>query len=157
MDTISGYLGADHTRCDNLFAQLEACVGAGKWNQADSDLERFDQSLERHFGMEEDILFPAFEQATNSTAGPTAMMRKEHALIREIVSRVARAIDLRDANDFFDHADTLRIMTQQHNLKEEGILYGMTDRILAGRQDEIIEAMRAVTGLGASSISNLVA
>lgn len=143
MDTISRYLSADHARCDALFAQLETSVGAGHWKQAETEAECFQQALERHFRMEESVLFPVFEQATDNRNGPTGVMRTEHQHIRIILSRLSEAVGQRDADDFFGHADTLRIMTHQHNLKEESILYVMTDRVLAGRQDQIIDAMSA--------------
>lgn len=147
MDTISRYLGADHTRCDALFEELEASVSATEWQQAETRFACFHQALERHFGMEEGVLFPAFEQAIGSSAGPTGVMRMEHQHVRGIVSRVSYAVEQRDANDFFDHADTLRIMVQQHNLKEESILYGMVDRALSGRQGQIIDAMATIAPL----------
>jgi hemerythrin-like domain-containing protein len=154
MDTISRYLSADHARCDALFAQLETSVGAGHWKQAETGAEGFHQALERHFRMEEDVLFPAFEQATKSSTGPTGVMRTEHQHIRIILSRLSDAVGQCDTNDFFGHADTLRIMMHQHNLKEESILYVMTDRVLAGRQDQIIDAMDAAGEVGVLDTSN---
>ena len=141
MATISAYLGTDHSRCDGLFEELDAAVGSAQWALANFSVEEFSQALEQHFSMEENVLFLAFEKATGNHAGPTSVMRLEHQHLRGIMSRLAESIALRDAEEFFGHADTLRIMMQQHNLKEETVLYVMTDRILAGRQAEIIGAM----------------
>ena len=147
MDTIGSYMGADHARCDALLEQLEARASAGKWVQAETDFRRFEQLIERHFGMEENILFPAFEQATLNSTGPTSVMRMEHGHIRGIISRMASAVQQRDTDDLFGHADTLRIMVQQHNLKEESILYLMADRVLADRRQELIDAMDVLVAM----------
>jgi hemerythrin-like domain-containing protein len=142
---ILGYMESDHQRCDAFFAQLEGHIERREWERADFSLRCFKDTLERHLAREETILFPAFEEATGgSSEGPTSVMRVEHKYIRAIVSRVCDSVGQRDENDFFGHAEILRNMLQQHNLKEESILYAMIDRILSGRQDEIIDAMDAV-------------
>lgn len=156
MGTILGYMESDHKRCDALFAQLETSIDQKQWDQAMSDMRGFNRALERHLAMEEGVLFPAFEETTGSSAGPTSVMRNEHQYIREIVSRLTDAVEQRDADDFFGHADTLRIMMQQHNLKEESMLYVMADRILSGRQDEIIDAMAALEMINALGVNNLI-
>lgn len=142
MHTISDFLGTDHTRCDELFAQLEHVVIQAKWEEAQTACESFKRAMERHFGMEEAVLFVAFEQATGNSAGPTSVMRMEHRQLRDLTSLLSEAVSQHDADAFYGHADTLRIMMHQHNLKEESILYLMTDRILSDRRDEIIDAMR---------------
>jgi hypothetical protein len=37
-----------------------------------------------------------------------------------------------DAQEAMDIGDTLLMMTQQHNVKEEGMLYPMAENMLAG-------------------------
>lgn len=142
MHTISDFLGTDHTRCDELFAQLELVVIQTNWDEAKSTCEKFERAMERHFGMEEAVLFVAFEEATGNSAGPTSVMRMEHRHLRDLMRLLSEAVSQHDADAFFGHADTLRIMLHQHNMKEESILYLMTDRILSDRHDEIIGAMR---------------
>lgn len=145
METISSYMGSDHQSCDALFAQVEARIDAKNWAQAEMAFISFYQALERHFSMEEEVLFPAFEKATGSNNGPTSIMRNEHQQLRAIASLLNGSVLQQDSNDFFDHADTLRIMMEQHNLKEETILYGMTDRVLFDQRAAIIYAMAEIT------------
>lgn len=149
MDTISSFMSSDHTRCDELFAQLELIVTQGKWEEAEATCQGFEREMERHFAMEEAVLFVAFEQATGNSAGPTSVMRMEHGHIRDIIAHIREAVGSHDANGFFGHADTLRIMLHQHNMKEESILYVMTDRVLSDRRDEVISAMNELSTVGA--------
>jgi len=144
METITDYLGNDHKRCDDMFAEAETCVGDNRWAEADALLKAFNDALEHHFAMEERVLFLAFEQAIGSSEGPTAVMRMEHRQIRAITAMLQEALAKRDADAFFGCSETLNTMLQQHNMKEESILYLMTDRVLSGRQDEIISAMRDI-------------
>jgi hemerythrin-like domain-containing protein len=144
MNTITSYLGSDHKRCDDLFADTETCVADQRWPDAENLLKGFNDALEHHFSMEEKVLFLAFEQAIGSSEGPTAVMRMEHKQIRAILAMLHEALGERNADAFFGCSETLNTMLQQHNMKEESILYLMSDRMLSGRQDEIIGAMRDI-------------
>ncbi|WP_025917510.1 hemerythrin domain-containing protein, partial [Herminiimonas sp. CN] len=103
--------------------------------------QRFSEAQLRHLAMEETILFPAFEKATDSTDGPTNVMRSEHKQILGIMEQMDDAIARLEASNFFGHAETLNIMLQQHNMKEESMLYPMTDKALSAKCHEIIDAM----------------
>lgn len=141
MTSITEYMGSDHKRCDDLFASAETHVSKNRWDEAEADLSAFGAALEKHLAMEEKVLFPAFEQATGSTQGPTTVMRMEHEQMRSILAMLRESLNQRDEDNFFGHSETLNTMMQQHNMKEESILYVMTDRVLAGRQEDIISAM----------------
>jgi len=142
METISRHLGTDHKRCDDFFAQAETAVAATRWTDAEMAMNAFVEALEQHFAMEEQVLFPAFEEAVGSREGPTAVMRMEHRQMREVISAMNECLGARDADGFLGYSETLNTLMQQHNMKEESILYPMTDRVLNGRQEEIIDAMR---------------
>lgn len=145
MDTLSSYLEGDHARCDALYVAAVACVAAGDWDQAARSLRRFAQAQERHIAMEEQVVFVAFEKATGSDDAPTHVLRREHRQFDTIVQRLGEAIAHRRLGDFADHADTLRIMQQQHNIKEEHMLYPMADRVLRGQRGALLAAMQAIS------------
>ena len=149
METISSYLAGEHTRCDALFDQAQVCVLAAQWPEAALAFERFELALDRHLAMEETIVFPAFEHAMGGAAGPTGVMRKEHLQIRGVVQRLNESIGHRQANVFFDHADTFRILLHQHSEKEEGVLYPMAERVLCSSQDQLIASMKSLAAMHA--------
>lgn len=124
------FFTADHRACDELWAAVEAAVDRDDRAAAHAAFARFDAATRRHLDMEEQVLFPAFEQATGMTMGPTQVMRHEHAQMRGLLDQMARAAD-RDLDAMVEYGDTLLMLTQQHNLKEEGVLYPMTEANLA--------------------------
>jgi len=91
--------------------------------------------------MEEQVLFPAFEQKTGSTEGPTEIMRNEHRQIRAIIEMLMKSLALQEKDEYLGHSETMNIMIQQHNMKEENILYPMTDQLLGKIQPDMIDAM----------------
>ncbi len=124
-----------HKHCDELFADAEAEGLRGDWGASAASFTRFRDELEAHFATEEQVLFPAFEAATGMSGGPTQMMRFEHAQMRELIEQMQAALDRRGRDAFAGAAETLLVMLQQHNMKEENILYPMCDRTLAATVD----------------------
>ncbi|BCB27679.1 hypothetical protein SKTS_25650 [Sulfurimicrobium lacus] len=145
MTTISDFLAPDHQRCDNLFAVAEAAAAHGDWDNAAREFSLFHDALLHHFAMEEEVMFPAFEARTGMTQGPTSMMRSEHRQMTDLLNQMADAMARKDSNSFLGDADTLLIIMQQHNMKEEQMLYQMADQALAGELDEVVGRMRALT------------
>jgi hemerythrin-like domain-containing protein len=143
MDTISSYMTDDHHRCDELFAQAESAASGQDWSAIATDLQAFLDSMAKHFKMEEEVLFPAFEQRTGMSMGPTQVMRMEHEQMRELFQAMADAVGNQDKDEFLGQAETLLVMMQQHNMKEEQILYRMADQMLAGELEEVLQRMRA--------------
>ncbi|QGZ38007.1 hemerythrin HHE cation binding domain-containing protein [Pseudoduganella flava] len=141
MSTLHAYLAGDHRACDEEYGWAESRVVCGDWPNAKQAFGGFVRHLEHHLEQEERILFPAIERATGSTMGPTAVMRSEHDHMRAIVRTMMEAIDARDATEFFEYADSLRMLMHQHNLKEESILYPMAERLLGDGAGAVLAAI----------------
>ena len=143
MSTIKEYLSADHERCDGLFASMEDAV-ANDIESAKEAYELFAGETERHFQMEERVMFLEFEQKTGMTQGPTAMMRQEHTQMRSLIKEMGAAIEAKDKDKFFGNSETLMILMQQHNMKEEQMLYTMAQQHLSAESDRIIDMMQSM-------------
>jgi DUF438 domain-containing protein len=70
--------------------------------------------------------------------GPTQVMRLEHAQMRTLLDDAADALNAGNADDYLGQADTLLIMMQQHNMKEESILYPMCDQHLVAELPQVL-------------------
>ncbi|MCW8963436.1 MAG: hemerythrin domain-containing protein [Gammaproteobacteria bacterium] len=138
METITHTMQHDHRRCDDLFVSAEELIANKQWDEGGNTFRNFQNALEHHFRMEEQVLFPEFEKQSGSTAGPTQVMRSEHEQMRELVSDMAAAVELQNQDDYLGLSETLLIMMQQHNAKEENILYPMTDQVLAPQLPDLL-------------------
>jgi len=128
MSAIPEYLTSKHRECDQLFIEAEAAVAKLDWQLAQDALTAFVKELESHLQAEENILFPKFEQATGMTSGPTVVMRGEHQQMRKLVEDLLAAISKQHKDDFLGLSETLLILMQQHNMKEEMMLYPMSQQ-----------------------------
>jgi iron-sulfur cluster repair protein YtfE (RIC family) len=86
--------------------------------------------MEDHFRFEEETLFPPLESASPMASGPTGVMRGEHLQMRRLLAELTEAARARDAGECLGLLETLHLVVQQHNAKEEAILYPMADRAL---------------------------
>ena len=140
MSTIKEFLTSDHSRCDGLFADMEE-KAQGSLEDARESAKEFIFQTERHFQMEERVMFAEFETKTGMTEGPTAMMRHEHGQVRLLMKQMLEAIDNGDKDRFFGTTETLMILLQQHNMKEEQMLYPMAQQHLNTESDRIVDMM----------------
>jgi len=143
MSTIKEFLTQDHSRCDEFFAMME-----DKANKSLSDAkeayEEFAAATERHFQMEERVMFAEFETKTGMTQGPTAMMRHEHSQMRNLITQMSEALEADDKDKFFGLSETLMILMQQHNMKEEQMLYTMAQQHLSADSPRIVDMMESM-------------
>lgn len=124
---ITPFFTDDHRACDEAWARVEALIDDDDHDGARAAFRAFDTVTRRHLDLEEQILFPSFEEVTGATGGPTFMMRLEHERMRGLLDQMAAAKDLEALGNL---GDTLLMLTQQHNVKEESFLYPLADRAL---------------------------
>ena len=145
MATIVEFMTAAHRRCDEGLASAEEAVSKGSWIDASERWAGFTAEMTLHFAREEGVLFPSFEDATGLTEGPTAVMRMEHEQMRNMFSQLTEAVDEQDGSRFLGLSETLMVLVQQHNMKEEQMLYPMCDRALTDT-GRIISEIETIVG-----------
>lgn len=127
----------DHRHCDDMFAAVETALRKSQIGVAQTAFLQFQEAMLKHFSTEEELLFPAFEEKTGMTMGPTRVMRMEHQQMRDLLAEANEALQTGNCDDYAGYAETLLIMMQQHNLKEENVLYPMCDTHLENDWDRL--------------------
>lgn len=141
-ENIKTYLTKDHRDCDEQFANMENAVASENWTDAKKEFESFVNDLLTHFDMEEKIMFPAFEAKTGMMGGPTQVMRMEHEQMKNVINQMKDDIESQNKNHFFGLSESLMMLMQQHNMKEEQMLYAMADAHLGNEAFEIVSQMK---------------
>lgn len=148
MESITQMFSQEHSRCDKQFAQIEANIAKNKWEPATKDFTAFINAMSLHFSMEEQILFPTIEERTGQTAGPTQVMRMEHQQMRQVFAEMQNSVNQQNREEYLGLSETLLMLMQQHNAKEEQILYPMSDQVLGDDVPSILNQMRALGDIG---------
>ena len=144
MTNIVEYMAHEHEFCNDLFCDAENLAMESKWAELKSAFQKFATETEEHFGREEKVLFPCAEQKMGSQGGPTAVMRMEHEQVRALIGNLKTLIDEENKTGFLGETETLLVLMQQHNMKEEQILYPMLDRLLAGELETVFDEMKMI-------------
>lgn len=142
--SVSEYLSLDHDRLDLLLLEVIKLVSARRFNEARPRLSNFAFDLRRHVYLEDDVVYPRFEQLTGMIDGPTVVMRDEH---RAIEHHLAGMIDaaMRDDRDGFDaEQEAMVAVLSDHTAREEAEIYPVLDkRLPATDRDAFVAAMQA--------------
>ncbi len=135
----------EHRACDTHFAAAEQAAANGDWAKAEEGFITFSNETLTHFKKEEEELFPAFEAQTGSSEGPTQVMRFEHEQVKGLIGKLAHALDDKDKDAYLSLCESMMILLQQHNMKEEQMLYAMCDRVLPSDvKEETLDKMKKV-------------
>jgi len=140
--TINQFMTADHRACDEQFAQLENIVDQGNFEGGKIMFNEFKTHMLHHFSMEEDIMFPQFNEAGSGGCNPTGVMLMEHDQMRNLFNQMEGAITNNDKNSFLGFSENLLFVMQQHNMKEEQMMYNLADDALDSEQ--IVKEMQAL-------------
>ena len=135
----------EHRECDETFAAAEKSVIDGDFETAEKQFLLFSNETLKHFKKEEELLFPTFEEISGSSEGPTKIMRYEHEQVRGLMGKMAEAIENKDTDAYLSIAESMMILLQQHNMKEEQMLYAMCDRMIPKElKESTLETMKSI-------------
>ena len=135
------FFSHDHRHCDELWATLEGDPSAAAW-------QVFEHAMRQHFAMEEEVLFPAFDSKTGMEMGPTFVMRTEHQQMNKVFDDMQQALAEKNSDGYLGLSETLLMLMQQHNMKEENILYPMCAQALGAEAERLGAAMGATLEQG---------
>lgn len=128
MESITAWMQQDHVLIDGILERATAAAQASDLAALEREATLFLQRLERHIDMEENLLFPAFEERTGMTAaGPSVQMRAEHEQMQAIFLQMRAAVAAKDAAGYRQASQALLEVLVPHNLKEEQMMYPMLD------------------------------
>lgn len=138
--SLTEFLSADHERIDGLYAGMVAMAQAGQDARAEFGI--FETSMRRHIAMEEEGFFPQLDRVMGlGNQGPTAVMREEHVQIREMLDRMAGCAAEGDRAGLLAAGETFVMLIQQHNMKEQQMLYPMADEAFGPEIEDLLKKL----------------
>ena len=145
MESITAWMQQDHVLIDGILERATAAAQAGDLAALEREATLFLQRLERHIDMEENLLFPAFEERTGMTAaGPSVQMRAEHEQMQAIFLQMRAAVAAKDAAGYRQASQALLEVLVPHNLKEEQMMYPMLDDAMGPDAATLLRDVKAM-------------
>jgi hemerythrin-like domain-containing protein len=142
MTSIQEFMTQHHKQCDDLLVDAEGAIAANDWTEFALGWSAFEKETLHHFELEEQVLFPEFEAQTGMVGGPTNVMRQEHSQIRAMFEQMQQAIAEQNQERAIGVIESTMLFIQQHNMKEEQILYPMSDNRL-NNGEELVARMKS--------------
>lgn len=128
---LAAFFEQDHRDCDARWADVEELLDTEDVEAARPAWRKFDKGIRRHIAMEEEVMFPAFETAAEVDGdGLTSVMRMEHKQMIGLLDQIEDAMETGDPEQALDLGDTLLMLIQQHNIREEDTLYPVAEKML---------------------------
>ena len=127
------WLWHDHRDYEDLLRACASVAAAAEWAAAEERLQDLVSLLKGHFLVEEEVLFPAFEDLVDVQGAPTRTLCGEHDLIRDLLERLSAAIGKRDGHQVAEIVTRLEEVMSQHHEKEEKIFLPMAQQALLAR------------------------
>ena len=128
MGEIRSFMRGEHESCVSRFVAVESAVVEGEWDRARREWGEFVRLLSHHFCQEETVLFPAIEERLGFPFGPTQVMRSEHEQMRRLLPVMEQQLDVEHSQGYLGLAESMLMLMQQHNMKEEEVLYPRADQ-----------------------------
>lgn len=129
MESITSYMQQDHVVIDGIAERSVAAAEARDWAALAREGNEFLRRLRKHIEVEEQVLFPAFEQRTGMSAGgPSVQMRVEHEEMQPILAQMEAAVAAQDGAGYQRATKALFHILKPHNRKEEQVMYPMVDQ-----------------------------
>ena len=128
--SVDDVLTEDHVALDALFRGIRSALGSEQG--ASEARSKFERRLVRHMTWEEEVLFPALQEAD-----PRFPARKidslviDHERIREKLGELGAGIAGRAWRDAAQAMDDLWVLLEGHNRDEEKGVYTDADRMLS--------------------------
>lgn len=119
---------AEHRQCDTLFAEAERAVVNGEAELAKKLFGQFADETIAHMEHEEQRVFSKLEAEELSFLDP---MRFEHMQIRALLEKMQQLLEAEDYSTFLGWGESFMVLLQQHNIKEEQLLYPICERLLS--------------------------
>ncbi len=134
--TLSESLRADHARIDRLLADIQHDLRVGALAEAEVRFEELGKSLSRHMAVEEEVLYPAMTQMTESVARSVPAMLAEHSELRALLPELAAGLAKQDMLACESLVPRIRRSLARHHEDEERLVYPITDWALATEEQE---------------------
>src|SRR5947207_1895524 len=91
-ETVDGCLSFDHEVLDRMLEDVARMVADGELEHAENQFHDFHDALLRHMGLEEELLFPLFENRAGMQDGPILSMKREHQAVRRLLAALGGAL-----------------------------------------------------------------
>ena len=141
MNKTSNWLIHDHRKYDEMLTQCEMAAEMADWKDAVRLFNEFTTDLKLHMQMEDEVLYPLFEQKDADPENEMTGLHEEHENIVRLLRDLACVIKNKNIDHFMESLEPLHETMNEHNMHEEAVFLSLGSDSLLTRRDEIMDKL----------------
>ena len=144
MNETSNWLLHDHRKYDALLTECEMAAGMADWKDTVHLFNEFVADLKLHMQMEDEVLYPFFEEEVSDAADKIAVLYEEHENLVRLLRDMVSVIKTKNIELFTESVLLLHGAMNKHNYHEEVVFQCLGENSLLTRRDEIMARLHAL-------------
>jgi uncharacterized protein (DUF2249 family) len=143
--TVGEFMDQDHRRLERLVSELERQVAQRTFDRASERLRDLRAGLSRHIGIEERVLYPAFQRVHGAGAGLVHSLESEHSILLSLLAEIDAALIARDEEGARLALADMRGILVPHGRNETTWIYPVID--ISGTHDAagLVRSMQSLS------------
>jgi iron-sulfur cluster repair protein YtfE (RIC family) len=141
MNEDSNWLYHDHLDLEDLLNDCRAAAKRREWAVVARLFGQLLSRLKGHMRVEEEVLFPAYEQLPGAPRQPTESLRNDHDAMVRWCRDLHFSVEAQDAAGFVGALELLKTLLARHDEKEEQLFLPMAGHALFGQREEVLRRL----------------
>ncbi len=137
------WLNHDHKNFESAVYKCRSASDDANWPLAQQVFDELVTSYRFHVRIEEEVLFPAYEQHPGVPRDPTDSLRADHAQIFRLMDHISRQLGQSPNDSLAEDLSLLYRTLISHHEKEEQIFLPMASQALYSDKDAILENLKS--------------
>jgi len=144
MNKTNNWLVHDHHKYDEMLTECEMAAEMADWKDAVRLFNEFTSDLKLHMQLEDEVLYPIFEQKETNPESEITELHEEHDNLVRLLRDLITVIKSKNIDHFLESLLPLHKAMNEHNEHEEAVFRRLGSDSLLTRRDEIIGQLSAL-------------
>lgn len=141
MEHTTNWLLHDHHKYDQMLNECEMAAEMADWKDAVRLFNAFIKDLKLHMQMEDEVIYPLFEQKEADSQSEISELHEEHENLVRLLSDLVSIIKTKNIDHFMDSLVPLHAAMNEHNEHEEDVFQRLGNDTLLNQRDEVMQRL----------------
>ena len=139
---VEPWLNHDHKQFESAVYCCRSVCDDEDWGTVRNLFQDFLSSYVMHMQLEEDVLFPMYEERAETPTGAIISLREDHAQILGLAKHIRDLLERGDTQSVPNHMSSLYRLVTKHHKNEEEIFLPMARETLLSDKDKMLSELK---------------
>lgn len=154
MQKISEFMIDDHKYLDQILFQF---LNEKDFNESQKIFQKFKLHLEKHFRMEDEILFPLFYKHLGIEKDTKFIIKRndEHKVIFKLLDMLVYFLNTKNNEQFISTGDHFKNFFSKHQERENTIEYSLYNNFISVSNEDWQKMVKSIYGISVKEVEEL--